>query len=312
MTRIVHISDLHFGKPAAYERLEALKGLVSGMRPAAVAVSGDLTQRCATREFEQARSYLEELERTAPCIVVPGNHDIRWLGAVARNLGFAGLFRRKAHEFKYSRYRRHICRELNPSLEVPGAVIAGLNTAHGISRGSLTRRLKDLGVIGHVRRQDVERVRRLFEQAPAGSARIVMLHHNPIKGPLSGRHGLANTGWALEALATIGTELILCGHDHQEAIHAIERTSPGGLVISTAGTISNRVRPGRSSSFNLVDIEEESLRIVTYTWSRDAKDFLPSTERLFPRHRGTGRYNLGSMQDDGRDLGHVEQTDPRR
>ncbi|QYJ16358.1 3',5'-cyclic adenosine monophosphate phosphodiesterase CpdA [Rubrobacter xylanophilus DSM 9941] len=310
MTRIVHISDLHFGKPAAHERLEALKDLVSGMRPAAVAVSGDLTQRCANREFEQARSYLKQLERSAPCIVVPGNHDIRWLGAVARNLGFAGFFRRKAHEFKYSRYRRYICNELNPLLEIPGAVIAGLNTAHGISRGSLTRRLKDLGVIGHVRRSDVERVRRLFEQAPPGAARVVMIHHNPIKGPVSGRHGLANTEWALEVLASIGTELILCGHDHQEAIHAIER-SPG-LVISTAGTISNRVRPGRSSSFNLVDVGEESLRIVTYTWSRDMKNFLPSTERLFPRPHRPGRYNLDSMQDDGRDLGHVEQTDPRR
>ena len=311
MTRIVHISDLHFGKPAVYERLEALRALLSGMRPAAVAVSGDLTQRCANREFEQASSYLRELERTAPCIVVPGNHDIRWLGAVARNLGLAGLFRRKAHEFKYSRYRRHICEELNPFLEVPGAVIAGLNTAHGISRGSLTRRLRDLGVIGHVRRQDVERVRRRFEQAPPGAARIVMIHHNPIKGQLSGRHGLSNTGWALETLAALGTELILCGHDHQEAILATERTSPG-LVISAAGTISNRVRPGRSPSFNLVDIGEESLRIVTYTWNNTAKDFLPSTERLFPRPQRTGRYNLGSMQDDGRDLGHVEQTDPRR
>src|SRR3712207_8916085 len=56
-----------------------------------------------------------------------------WMGAVARNFG---VFGKTAHEFKYSRYHKYISPELNPSLKVPGAVIAGCNTAHGISRRS--------------------------------------------------------------------------------------------------------------------------------------------------------------------------------
>jgi len=282
VVRLVHVSDLHFGRPAVSERLDALRGSISELGPDAVAVSGDLTQRCSRREFVQAREYLDKIGETAPYIVIPGNHDIRWLGAVARNLGLAGLFREQAHKFKYSRYVRHISEDLSPSLEVPGAVIAGVNTAHGITRGSITRRLRDLGVIGQVRHADVMRVREIFEHAAPDAARIVMMHHNPIRGELSGRHGLANTEQALHAFADLGTELILCGHDHQDAVHTIEKAAHG-LVISTAGTISNRIKPGRASSFNLVETDENNLRIIAHSWKAGA-GFVPSEDRVFPRH----------------------------
>lgn len=281
MVRLVHVSDLHFGRPAVYERLESLREFIARLGPDAVAVSGDLTQRCTKREFAQARDYLDKIANVAPYIVIPGNHDIRWLGAVARNLGLAGLFRKQAHEFKYSRYMRFISEDLTPSLEVPGAVIAGLNTAHGITRGSLTRRFRDLGVIGHVKHADIESVREAFSSAAPDAARIVMIHHNPIKGELSGRHGLANTRQALHAFASLGTELILCGHDHLDAVHTVE-SGVHGIVISTAGTISNRLRPGRASSFNLVEIDENTIHIKTYSW-KEGEGFVPSEDRTFRR-----------------------------
>ncbi|AHY47878.1 putative phosphohydrolase [Rubrobacter radiotolerans] len=286
MTKIVHISDLHFGRPSVEERLDSLLRQVREISPEAIAVSGDLTQRCSNREFRRAKEYLETLSETAPYLVIPGNHDIRWLGAVARNLGFAGMFREKAHRFKYSRYMRHISEDLSPSLEVPGAVIAGLNTAHGITRGSLTRRLKDLGVIGHVRSEDVRTVNRAFKAADPEAVRIVMIHHNPIKGDASGRHGLANTKKALRSFVSLGAELVLCGHDHQEAVHTTEE-SYQGLIISTAGTISNRLRPGRSSSFNLVEIDSGEIHVVPYLWREEGSGadpaFVPSERRSFPR-----------------------------
>jgi 3',5'-cyclic AMP phosphodiesterase CpdA len=284
---VVHISDLHFGRPAVAERLDALRKYIAEIKPDAVAISGDLTQRCTNSEFSNARAYLDSLGEIAPYAVVPGNHDIRWLGAVARNLGLAGLFREQAHKFKYSRYVRHISAELSPSLEVPGVVIAGVNTAHGITRGSITRRLRDLGVIGQVRHSDVKRVREIFEHADSASARIVMMHHNPIRGELSGRHGLANTEQALHVFADLGTELILCGHDHQDAIHTIERGAHG-LIISTAGTISNRIRPGRASSFNVVQIKDHEIHITAHAW-RQGKGFIPSEDRAFPRRKPPGR-----------------------
>jgi 3',5'-cyclic AMP phosphodiesterase CpdA len=282
VTRIIHTSDLHFGRPSVSEQLDSMKESVLELAPDAIAVSGDLTQRCSNSEFEQAREYLDRMREIAPVLVIPGNHDIRWLGAVARNLG---LFRQHAHEFKYSRYFRHISRDLSPALEVPGAVIAGINTAHGISRGSLTRRLRDLGVIGHVKRRDVEKVAKAFENASPEAARIVMIHHNPVKGEKTGRHGLANTKEALRSFSELGAELVLCGHDHQEAIHTIEETAPG-LVISTAGTISNRVRAGRPSSFNLVQTGDSELSITTYSW--ESAGFQPSKKQQFRRAATSG------------------------
>jgi 3',5'-cyclic AMP phosphodiesterase CpdA len=279
VTTVLHVSDLHFGRPASSERLDSLRELIAEIEPDAVAISGDLTQRCAKKEFVQAREYLDKIGQVAPYVVIPGNHDIRWLGAVARNMG--GLFQPQAHNFKYSRYTRYISEDLSPSLEVPGAVIAGLNTAHGITRGSITKRFRDLGVIGYVKHADIERVSEVFSKASPDAARIVMIHHNPIRGELTGRHGLANTETSLHAFANLGTELILCGHDHLVAIHTVER-GVHGLVISTAGTISNRIRPGRASSFNLVNIDERSLRITTYAW-QNPEGFVPSDERSFPR-----------------------------
>ena len=285
VTRLVHVSDLHFGRPAVSERLEGLRELVRKLEPDALAVSGDLTQRCSNGEFRMARQYLESIGEIAPYLVIPGNHDIRWLGAVARNLGMAGMFRRQAHNFKYSRYTRHISEELSPSLEVPGAVIAGLNTAHGITRGSLTNRFRDLGVIGYVRHTDIQTVREAFEKAHPNAARVVMIHHNPIEGATSGRHGLSNTEQALQAFADLGAEVILCGHDHQEAVHTVER-GVRGIVISTAGTISNRLRPGRASSFNLVEIDEQNLCITPYSW-QNPEGFTPSEGKSFPRRAAT-------------------------
>ena len=95
MTTVLHVSDLHFGRPASSERLDSLLKLVAKLEPDAVAISGDLTQRCSRREFERARRYLESIGEVAPYVVIPGNHDIRWLGAVWRNMG--GLFRKQAH-----------------------------------------------------------------------------------------------------------------------------------------------------------------------------------------------------------------------
>lgn len=279
--RILHTSDLHFGRPAVEEQLDSLKNCIEESVPDAVAVSGDLTQRCSASEFLKARAYLDGIREIAPVIVIPGNHDVRWIGAVARNLD---VWRKTAHDFKYSKYTRYISPELNPSLEIPGApgvVIAGCNTAHGISRGSLTRRFRDLGVIGHVNKRDLRKVEEAFSQAVPDAARVVMIHHNPIRGETSGRHGLANTKQALSSFAELGTELVLCGHDHQEAVHTVEEGAPG-LIVSTAGTISNRLRAGRPSSFNLVEIDESNLRIITYYW-RNPRGFALSREHSFPR-----------------------------
>ena len=62
MTTVLHLSDLHFGRPASSERLGSLRELIAEIDPDAVAISGDLTQRCTKKEFAQAREYLDASE----------------------------------------------------------------------------------------------------------------------------------------------------------------------------------------------------------------------------------------------------------
>src|SRR5438045_5789316 len=77
-TTLFHASDLHFGHPAVPEQYEAIESLIQEQRYDVVAISGDLTQRARSGEFQRARAFLKHCERVSKVIVVPGNHDVAW------------------------------------------------------------------------------------------------------------------------------------------------------------------------------------------------------------------------------------------
>jgi predicted phosphodiesterase len=108
------------------------------------------------------------------------------------------------------------------------------------------------------------------------------MHHNPVRGELSQRHGLKNTQKILGAFAEMGVDLVCCGHDHQESVHYIEHTRKG-TVISTAGTISNRSRGGRPSSVNVIAIGAETIEVTTHVWSKDHGTFVKGPHKRFKR-----------------------------
>jgi len=167
-------------------------------------------------------------------------------------------------------------------LTMPGATFAGLNTCHGVVRQTLTWNLRDLSIIGFVRDEQLKRLADTFAKVPAGDARVVVMHHNLVQGELSRRHGLKNTGRVLGAFAEIGVDLVLCGHDHQEAVHYIEHTRKG-TIICTAGTISNRARGGRPSSVNSIRITDQSIDVHTLIWSAEAAAFVSGPQQSFKR-----------------------------
>jgi 3',5'-cyclic AMP phosphodiesterase CpdA len=142
--------------------------------------------------------------------------------------------------------------------------------------------MRDLAVIGYLREDQLERAAGEFSRTPPGDARVVVIHHNPVKGELSQRHGLRQTNRVLGAFADMEVDLVLCGHDHQEAVHYIEHTKKG-TVISTAGTISNRGRGGRPSSVNSVRITSDDIDVHTMIWSPEARTFTPGPQQCFVR-----------------------------
>jgi 3',5'-cyclic AMP phosphodiesterase CpdA len=270
---VCHVSDLHFGHPAVPDQFEAIEALIQDRRFDVVAVSGDLSQRARSGEFQRARAFIRHAERVSAVIVVPGNHDVAWWRAPL-GVGDDGKL--------YEKYRQYISPELEPVLRVPGATIVGLNTAQGVTARTLTWNVRDISIIGDLRKSQLERARAEFERSPADDARVIVMHHNPVKGELSGRHGLKRTPQILGAFANMGVDVVLCGHDHQEAIHYIEHTQKG-TVISTAGTVSNRSRGGRPSSVNLLTLTRDQIDVTTLIWSDAERTFVGGPSRCFRR-----------------------------
>ena len=270
---VLHVSDLHFGRPAVPAQIEAIEALIQGERFDVVAVSGDLSQRSRAGEFQRAAVFLRDAQRVSRTIVVPGNHDVAWWRAPL-GVRDQGLL--------YENYRAYVSPDLEPVMRVPGGVFVGLNTSHGVTLRTLTWNLRDVSIIGDVTREQLLRLRREVEDAREGDARVVIMHHNPVKGELSQRHGLKNTRKVLGAFADMGVDLVLCGHDHQEAIHYIEHTKKG-TVISTAGTVSSRSRGGRPSSVNAITITPGGIDVVTRIWDAGASAFVAGPARHFDR-----------------------------
>ena len=271
--RIFHVSDLHFGRPAVPEQIDAIEEMIQRERYDVVAISGDVSQRARAGEFQRAKAFIRDAEKVSRTICVPGNHDVRWWFAP---LGLGDETR------MYEGYRAYISPDLEPVLRLPGATIVGLNTSHGIRRQTLTWNLRDLSIIGFLTREQIDRARTEFERSPAGDTRVIVMHHNPVKGELSQRHGLKNTKKILGAFAEMGVDAVLCGHDHQEAIHYVEHTRKG-TVISTAGTVSNRSRGGRPSSLNVLDIQHKQVQTTTYVWTPERREFVAGAVKCYTR-----------------------------
>jgi 3',5'-cyclic AMP phosphodiesterase CpdA len=270
---VFHVSDLHFGKPAVPAQIEAIEEIIQKEKFDVVAVSGDLSQRARSGEFQRAAVFLRDAQRVSKVICVPGNHDVAWWRAP---LGVGNK------EKLYENYMTFISSDLEPVLKVPGATFVGVNTSHGVTLRTLTWNLRDISIIGDIQKEQFTKAETAFTQSPAQAARVIVMHHNPVAGELSQRHGLKGTKKILGKFAAMGVDLILCGHDHQESVHYIEHTKKG-TVISTAGTVSSRSRGGRPSSVNVIQVLPTQIEVTTHVWSESSKTFIAGPHKCFER-----------------------------
>ena len=268
VVRLLHVSDTHFGRKNYPQQIEAIEAMVERERYDVVAVSGDLSQRARHWEFGLARSFLENVERTSRVIAVPGNHDCTWWRAP---------FHLGPRSWMYAKWRRYMRRETEPVLRVPGAAFIGVTTALGISVHTLTTRLRDLSVIGDIRPKQIARVARECAATPSGDRRVVVMHHNPVAGEISRRFGFkrAYAPQILREFARAGVDLVLCGHDHEEAVNVVEHPE-GRVVVSTAGTITTMSRGKRPTSVTAIELAPESVAANVLMW--DGRAFSPSRQ----------------------------------
>lgn len=226
--RIVHASDLHFGKIAHEKVVPALVEEVNAGGFDLVVLSGDLTQRARRREYEAARAMVEAFG--PPALVVPGNHDVPpWWRPLERILRPG------------RRFRRYFGDEEAPSFEQDGLAAFGLNSSHGLT-------IKG----GKIRRRDLARMQRFFAGQEPGTFKVLAVHHHLTRLRALGSHDVARgAAMALEAAASGGVDLVLCGHLHVSHVASIDTDVKLGrrLVVASAGTATSS--RGRQSNRNV-------------------------------------------------------------
>jgi 3',5'-cyclic AMP phosphodiesterase CpdA len=261
MRTLVHLSDLHFGR-VDDELLAPLRATVEAIAPDVVVVSGDLTQRAKSEEFEAAKAYLDTLP--GPQIIVPGNHDI----------SFYNVFRRFLQPL--TRYKRYITEDLSPSFVDGEIAVLGINTARSLT-------FKD----GRVNKEQLADMRAAFSGLDPAVTRVVVTHH-PFDLPATADHDdlVDRAPMAMRAFAEAGVDLLLAGHLHMShAGNTAERyrISDFAALVVQAGTATSTRGRGEVNSFNAIRVASERIEVDRYGWDTIGKQFNKMHTEIFMR-----------------------------
>jgi 3',5'-cyclic-AMP phosphodiesterase len=228
--RIVQISDIHVGSGLFRpELLDAAIEETNALEPDLVAIAGDLTTEGYRWEFEEAKGYLDRLE-CQNVVVVPGNHD-------AKNVGY-----RHFEEF-------FGLREGAVTVNVPEgeAKIVALDS---------TKPDLDEGEIGREHYAWIDSEFRNWERGP----KIVIVHHHILAVPGTGRdvNNLRDAGDVMAIFRELKVDMVLSGHRHVPYVWSIS-----GVRVVHSGTASSmRVRGTMPPSYNVIEIDDQSVRIT--------------------------------------------------
>ena len=267
--RILHLSDLHFGPPYLPEIGQAVLEIAPTLEPDAIVVSGDLTQRAKREQFVAAREFLDQLP-SVPMLVIPGNHDVPLYRVKERLSDPLGL------------YQEIITDDLNPVLRLPEAVLVGIDSTsprRAISNGRITP-------------SQLEHSQRIFADSPPDAAKIIVAHHHFAPAPdYLHDQTMPKSKRAINRFVEQGVEMILGGHLHRAYIGNSLNFYPGqhrdrGIVIVHCGTTTSRRGRGPESeknSFNVIDIQPETMTVTHYMHFDERRTFAPLSRHQFPR-----------------------------
>lgn len=261
MRTLVHLSDLHFGRVNA-ALVDPLIETIARVRADLVAVSGDLTQRARSHQFQEARAFLDALPQ--PQIIVPGNHDVPLHNVFARFLQ------------PLDKYRRYITDDLQPFFADEEIAVIGVNTARSLT-------IKG----GRVNSEQLSSIRQKLCSVGEDVVKVVVTHH-PFEVPegyadsdVVGRAEMAMTG-----LAECGADLFLAGHLHvSHTGHTAKRYKIKGhsAVVVQAGTASSTRGRGEANSFNVIRIAHPDITVRRFVWQPASASFALSNPENFRR-----------------------------
>lgn len=236
MTRLFHISDLHFGLEDR-AALAWFADCVKSERPDGVLVTGDLTMRARSREFAAACDWIETLD--VPVTVEVGNHDLPYFNPLARFF------------WPYARIRR-IERLVERELDLAGVAVVPLKTtARAQWRLDWSK--------GWVTRSALDKTMAAIDALPRSARVFVTAHHPLVEAGTRGRALTRGGETALRALASRGVAAVLTGHVH-DAFDLVRETPDGPIRMIGAGTLSQRIR-STPPSFNELTIADGTIGV---------------------------------------------------
>ncbi len=268
MRTIVHLSDLHFGRVDA-QVIEPLRQRVHALSPHLVVVSGDLTQRARSRQFREAKAFLDSLPR--PQLVVPGNHDVPLYNVFQRVLSPLG------------KYQRIVTRDLAPEYIDDEIAVVGVNTARSFvwKDGSIGS-----GQVAHVKSRICD--------LPDRVVKMVVTHH-PFDVPDDHNDSeiVGKAGRAMRVFAECGADVLLAGHLHKtHTTQSAERYKIAGhsALIVQAGTATSTRARGETNAFNCLRLTADDISIERWQWNSHSRVFeLGPVERYLHAPNGWHR-----------------------
>ena len=258
MRTLVHLSDLHFGR-VDYSVLEPLVATVWEIKPDVVVISGDLTQRARSRQFKDAREFLDRLP--SPQIIVPGNHDVP----------MHNVYKRFAQPL--DKYKRYITDDLAPFYADEEVAVLGLNTARSLT-------IKD----GRINEEQIATINERLCAFPAEVTKIIVTHH-PFDLPEGHSDDLVGRAQlAMEAIARCGADVLLAGHlhiSHTGESSARYKIAGHSALIVSAGTATSTRGRGETNSFNVLRIKRPFINVERLSWQPERAAFAPSSTEHF-------------------------------
>ena len=260
MLTVLHGSDVHFGRPHRPHVAAALLEMARRVAPDVVVLAGDFTQRAKVREFEQARTYLQQFQGV-PVVVTPGNHDIP-------------LYRIPERLFApFRNYPAFISEEIDTVTRVGGAVFVALNSVDP-HRSIVNGRIVD---------HQLQFLARIFQETFDADVRIVVMHHALAPPPDGGAdRAIPGNGALLDRFRELGVDLVLSGHLHRGFVNRssevrVEHRNDGDIAIVHSGTATSsrgrRAEKGENS-VNVLKIGPQEIEVIPHWFENDAAAFV--------------------------------------
>jgi 3',5'-cyclic AMP phosphodiesterase CpdA len=306
---LAHISDVHLpldGRPRTRElfgkrvlgyanwrrgrdeihRGEVLEKIATHMlaqRPDHIAVTGDLVNVAAGREWFGARAFLDRLGPPDRVTAVPGNHDAYVGGSVPAMIeAFAPNMQGDAETSAvHSSVASPVIPVRNLDDRFPFVRLRGNVALIGCSTAVPTAPFMATGWLGEVQRTRLEEI--LTTLGEEGRTRIVLIHHPPVPGLATGRRRMTDQTEFAAILARTGAELVLHGHNHTAT--AIASPGPDAPVpIIGVASLSARAHGGKpAAQYNLIRIEgpdhSPAMTLERYGLMRDEHDDVALLQR---------------------------------